>query len=62
MGGLSSGKTRQGKCLGQYDREQNYQLWNEEPGLVELNQAKQLKELQLENIRSKWMPTDTMLG
>ena len=61
MGGLSSGKTRQGKCLGQYDREQNYQR-NEEPELVELNQAKQLKELQLENIRGKWMPTDMMLG
>ena len=40
----------------------HYHRWKRELGMLELNQAKQLKELQRENNRLKRMLADEMLG
>ena len=42
--------------------EQSFHRWNREFGMMELDQAKQLKELQKENARLKRMLADEMLG
>ena len=42
--------------------EQTYHRWKRELGMLEFNQAKQLKELQRENARLKRMLADEMLG
>lgn len=42
--------------------EQSFHRWKREFGLMELDQAKQLKELQKENARLKRMLADEMLG
>ena len=42
--------------------EQTFHRWKREFGMMELDQAKQLKELQKENVRLKRMLTDEMLG
>ena len=42
--------------------EQTYHRWKRELGMLEINQAKQLKKLQRENTRLKRMLADEMLG
>lgn len=42
--------------------EQSFHRWKREFGLMELDQAKQLKDLQKENARLKRMLADEMLG
>jgi len=42
--------------------EQSFHRWKREFGMMELDQAKQLKELQRENARLKRMLADEMLG
>jgi putative transposase len=42
--------------------EQTFRRWKREFGMMELDQAKQLKELQKENARLKRMLADEMLG
>jgi len=42
--------------------EQTFHRWKREFGMMELDQAKQLKELQKENARLKRMLADEMLG
>lgn len=42
--------------------EQSFHRWKREFGMMELDQAKQLKDLQKENARLKRMLADEMLG
>ena len=42
--------------------EQSFHRWKREFGMMEVDQAKQLKELQKENARLKRMLADEMLG
>lgn len=42
--------------------EQNFHRWKREFGMMDLDQAKQLKELQKENARLKRMLADELLG
>ena len=58
----SSDKTIQHVCPERQISEQTYHRWKREVGMLELNQAKQLKELQRENARLKRMLADEMLG
>ena len=58
----SSDKMIQGVCRERQISEQTYHRWKRELGMLELNQAKQLKELQRENARLKRMLADEMLG
>ncbi|HJN83877.1 MAG TPA: transposase [Verrucomicrobiota bacterium] len=58
----SSNKTIQDVCRDRQISEQSYHRWKRELGMLELNQAKQLKELQRENNRLKRMLADEMLG
>ena len=55
-------KTIQDVCREQQISEQTYHRWKRELGILELNQAKQLKGLQRENTRLKRMLADEMLG
>ena len=58
----SSDQTIQDVCRERQISEQTYHRWKRELGMLELNQAKQLKELQRENTRLKRMLADEMLG
>ena len=58
----SSDKTIQDVCRERQISEQSFHRWKRELGMLELNQAKQLKELQRENNRLKRMLADEMLG
>ena len=58
----SSDKTIQDVCRDRQISEQSYHRWKRELGMLELNQAKQLKQLQRENNRLKRMLADEMLG
>ncbi len=58
----SSDKTIQDVCRDRQISEQSYHRWKRELGMLELNQAKQIKELQRENNRLKRMLADEMLG
>ncbi len=58
----SSDKTIQDVCRDRQISEQSYHRWKRELGMLELNQAKQLKEFQWENARLKRMLADEMLG
>ena len=58
----SRDKTIQDICWERQISEQTYHRWKRELGMLELNQAKQLKEFQRENIRLKRMLADEMLG
>ena len=58
----SSDKTIQDVCRERRISEQTFHRWKRELGMLELNQAKQLKELQRENTRLKRMLADEMLG
>ena len=58
----SSDKTIQDVCRERQISEHTYHRWKRELGMLELNQAKQLKKLQRENTRLKRMLADEMLG
>ena len=58
----SRDKTIQDVCRERQISEQTYHCWKRELGMLELNQAKQLKKLQRENTRLKRMLADEMLG
>ena len=58
----SRDKTIQDVCRARQISEQTYHRWKRELGMLELNQAKQLKKLQRENTRLKRMLVDEMLG
>ena len=58
----SSDKTIQDVCRGRQISEQTFHRWKREMGMLEVDQAKQLKELQRENARLKRMLDDEMLG
>jgi putative transposase len=57
-----SGKTIQEVCRERQISEQSFHRWKREFGMLEVDQAKQLKELQKENARLKRMLADEMLG
>ena len=57
-----SDKTIQAVCRERQISEQTFHRWKRETGMLEVNQAKQLKELQRENARLKRMLADEMLG
>ena len=49
-------------CLEQQISEQTFHRWKKEFGMMEVDQAKQLKALQRENARLKRMLAEEMLG
>ncbi|MDB4485309.1 transposase, partial [bacterium] len=57
-----SGKKIQDICRDHQISEQTFYRWKREFGMLEISQAKQLKELQRENARLKRMLADEMLG
>ena len=57
-----AGATIIGVCQARGISEQTFHRWKHEFGMMELDQAKQLKELQKENARLKRMLADEMLG
>ena len=57
-----SDKTIQDVCRARQISEQTFHRWKREFGMMEVDQAKQLKELQKENSRLKRMLADEMLG
>ena len=58
----SSDQTIQDVCRERQISEQTYHRWKRELGMLELNQAKQLKEFQRENTRLNRMLADEMHG
>jgi putative transposase len=58
----SRDKTILDVCRERQISEQTYHRWKRELGMLELNQAKQLKKLQRENTRLKRILADEMLG
>jgi len=56
-----SGMTVMGVCRGRQISEQTFHRWKREFGMLEVDQAKQLKELKKENARLKRMLADEML-
>ena len=58
----SSDKTIQDVCRERQISEQTFHRWKREMGMLQVDQAKQLKELQRENARLKRMLADEMLG
>ena len=57
-----SDKTIQDVCRERGVSEQTFHRWKREFGMMEVSQAKQLKELQKENAQLKRMLADEMLG
>ena len=57
-----AGRTIQDVCRDRKITEQTFHRWKREFGMLEVNQAKQLKELQKENARLKRMLADELLG
>ena len=57
-----TGKTIQDVCRESGISEQSFHRWKKEFGMMDQDQAKQLKELQKENARLKRMLADEMLG
>ncbi len=57
-----AGRTIQDVCRERQISEQTFHRWKREFGMLEVDQAKQLKELQKENARLKRMLADEMLG
>ena len=57
-----SDKTIQDVCRERQISEQTFHRWKREMGMLEVDQAKQLKELRRENARLKRMLADEMLG
>ena len=58
----SNDKTILDVCRERQISEQTFHRWKREMGMLEVDQAKQLKELQRENARLKRMLADEMLG
>ena len=58
----NSDKTIQAVCREKQISEQTFHRWKKEFGMLNVDQAKQLKELQKENARLKRMLADEMLG
>lgn len=58
----NSDKTILDVCRERQISEQTFHRWKREMGMLEVDQAKQLKELQRENARLKRMLADEMLG
>lgn len=58
----SSDKTIQDVCRERQISDQTLPRWKREMGMLEVDQAKQLKKLQRENARLKRMLADEMLG
>lgn len=56
------GRSVQEFCRDRKISEQTFDRWKREFGMLEVNQAKQLKELQKENAQLKRMLADEMLG
>lgn len=56
------GRSVQEVCRDRKISEQTFYRWKREFGMLEVNQAKQLKELQKENAQLKRMLADEMLG
>ena len=61
-GAKGSGKTIKQVCRGHQISEQNLYRWKRAFGMLEIDQARQLEELQRENARLKGMLADGMLG
>ena len=57
-----TGRTIQDVCRERKITEQTFHRWKREFGMLEVNQAKQLKELQQENARLKRMLADELRG
>jgi len=57
-----AGKTAVDVCRSHQISEQTFHRWKREFGMLEVDQAKQLKELRRENERLKRMLADEMLG
>ena len=57
-----SGRTILDVCRAHQISEQTFHRWKREFGMLEVDQAKQLKELKRENERLKRMLADEMLG
>ena len=57
-----AGKTIVDVCREHQISEQTFHRWKREFGMLEVDQAKQLKELKKENERLKRMLADEMLG
>ena len=57
-----AGSTIVSVCQEHAISEQTFHRWKREFGMMELDQAKQLKELQKENVRLNRMLADEMLG
>ena len=57
-----AGRTIQDVCRERKITEQTFYRWKREFGMLEVNQARQLKELQKENARLKRMLADELLG
>ena len=57
-----AGKTAVDVCRAHRISEQTFHRWKREFGMLEVDQAKQLKELRRENERLKRMLADEMLG
>ena len=58
----TAGRKIQDICRERKITEQTFHRWKREFGMLEVDQAKQLKELQKENARLKRMLADEMLG
>ena len=58
----AGGQTIEGVCRAHQISEQTFYRWKREFGMLNVDQAKQLKELQKENARLKRMLADEMLG
>lgn len=57
-----AGKTITDVCRDAGISEQSFHRWKRELGMLEVDQAKQLKELQKENARLKRLLADELLG
>ena len=60
--GQRAGSTISDVCREHQISEQSYHRWKAELGMLEVDQAKQLRELRRENERLKRMLADEMLG
>ena len=56
------GKSIQEVCRENNVSEQTFHRWNREFGMIDINQANRMKELEKENARLKRMLADKMLG
>ena len=62
LGQADRGKSIQEVCRENNVSEQTFHRWKREFGMIDVNQAKRMKELEKENARLKRMLADKMLG